>query len=88
MRILEGNVLLTKIDFALGKKEEAISHLSAMLTSVTDEVMLASLRYELWKMTEQEDHRQNALEGYQKLYTKTPRFDYKKRIEELNFKSI
>ena len=56
----------------------------------------AALNYELWQMLTQMSptskvddisntatHRQAALELYQKLYEKTPKFGYKKRIKEL-----
>ena len=57
---------------------------------------IATLHYELWRMLNQmsstseaggiftlENHRQAALELYQQLYEKTPKYEYKKRIEEL-----
>lgn len=83
-RIFQGKVLSAKIDFALGQKEEAIRHLSGMLIQTEDEAMIARLHYELWKMNGQEEHRQVALELYRMLYKKISRFEYKKRIEELD----
>jgi predicted ATPase len=77
------HILSAKIDFALGKKEEAISRLSDMLTHTQDEAEIARLHYELWKMTGEEDHCQTALERYRTLYKQTPKFEYTKRIEEL-----
>ncbi len=37
-----------------------------------------------FKYLRPEEHRQTALELYKMLYNKTPKFEYKKRIEELN----
>ena len=57
---------------------------------------IAAIHYELWRMLTQmsptskvddisnpEEHRQKALELYQKLYEKTPNIAYKERAEEL-----
>jgi len=81
--IFRSHVLSAKIDFVLGKKTEAIRRLSDMLTHTQDEAEIAGLHYELWKMTGKENHRQTALERYRTLHKQTPKFEYKKRIEEL-----
>lgn len=76
------NLLSVKISFAQGNKT-APNRLYEMLEQTEDENQIAILQYEIWKMNQKEDHRQKALEFYQKLYEKTPKFEYKKRIEEL-----
>ncbi|OQY27769.1 MAG: hypothetical protein B6244_09700 [Candidatus Cloacimonetes bacterium 4572_55] len=85
-----GNKLSAKIDFASGHQKKAVAMLSEMLAGSEEKSEIADLNYELRIMngelgnTEQADkHRQAALERYQKLYEKTPKFEYKKRIEEL-----
>jgi tetratricopeptide (TPR) repeat protein len=94
-----GKVLQAKIDFAMGEQVQGITMLLEMLAEATDESQKATLHYELWKMCRGEscarpmagtrpaattdEHRQKALELYQKLYEKTPKVEYKQRIEEL-----
>ncbi len=67
-----------------------------MLANTEDKSDIADLNYELWQMARQtsqvletcevstaEEHRQAALKLYLELYEKTPKFEYKKRIGEL-----
>ncbi len=97
-KIFKGKVFLAKIDFAQGNHELASQNLTSMLEEAEEESEQAELHYELWKMlvsstssgqalsgaeeTEQQ-HRNEALARYKHLYEKTPDFQYKKRIEEL-----
>ncbi|GAK56713.1 guanylate cyclase [Candidatus Vecturithrix granuli] len=80
--MLQGNVLSAKIDFAL-RKDEAPCCLEDMLQQTEDDVEVATLHYELWKMTHARDHRQTALKLYRILYKTTPNIKYKIRMEEL-----
>jgi hypothetical protein len=94
--IFNCTLLSAKIAFAQGDKT-APNRLYEMLEQTEDDEQTAELHYELWKMLDAqtskvlktfevstaEDHRQKALELYQQLYEKTPKFEYKKRIEEL-----
>jgi tetratricopeptide (TPR) repeat protein len=89
------NLLSAKIAFVQDDKT-APNRLYEMLEQTEDDDQIATLHYELWKMVRQtskvfktfevftaEDHRKKALEVYQQLYEKTPKFEYKKRIEKL-----
>jgi len=80
--IFKGNVLSGKIAFALGD-EDAPSRFDEMLRQTQDDAEIATLHYELWKMTQDKEHRQTALNLYQTLYETTPNVDYKTRIEEM-----
>ena len=79
---LQGNVLSAKVDFALGDKD-APRRLGEMLQQAEDKVEIATLHYELWKMTQEDEHRQTAFNFYQTLYAITPNIEYKTRMEEL-----
>lgn len=76
--------------------KEGIEPLEQMLAETDDPAQQAKLHYELWQIAadfpqledlenlKPEEHRRAALKLYQKLYEKTPKFEYKKRIEELS----
>lgn len=84
--IFSGKVLQAKIAFALGKQKQVISMLLEMLAKAKDNSQKATLHYELYQMEtgeRKEEISQKALELYQKLYENLPKFQYKKRIEEL-----
>jgi tetratricopeptide (TPR) repeat protein len=86
--VFQGKVLLARIDFALGHQEKTVTLLSRMLTQTENKVEKADLHYELHQCgVEREEHRKEALQLYQELYTKTPKFEWKKRIEELEITS-
>jgi tetratricopeptide (TPR) repeat protein len=80
--IFKGNVFSTKIDFVLGNKDTPL-RLSNMLGQTKDDTKLATLHYELWKMSQDKEHGQIALKLYKVLYTITPNIEYKTRVEEL-----
>ena len=77
-----GTVLSSRIVFALGEGN-APRYLEDMLQQTQNTIEIATLHYELWKMTHRENHRQNALNLYQTLYEDTPNIDYKIRIDEM-----
>ena len=89
-QIFRGTVLKHKLTAQINPSG-ALRQLQAMLTDTTEEKKKATLHYELFQLcTENEEfgidtekHRQTALELYQKLYEKTPKFEYKNRIEAL-----
>jgi len=84
--LFSSNVLLAKIDFALGHHEKAVTMLTEMLANTEDKSEIADLNYELWEMETGERKRERgekALKLYRELYEKTLKFEYKKRIEEL-----
>jgi len=84
-KIFQSKVLSAKIDFVLDNREQAVTLLSEMLAQTEDKAQRADVHYELSQFgAEYENHRKEALRLYQKLYTKTPKFEWKKRIEKLN----
>lgn len=74
--IFNATILKHKID----KKIKAIE---AMLFDNKDEGEIAVINYELWKLTGDRKFSKEAIDIYSILYQKTPKFDYKKRIEEM-----
>ena len=86
--IFQGELLSAKIDFALGHREKAVTLLSEMLIQTKNKAEQADLHYELYQCgVAREEHRKEVLRLYQELYTKTPKFEWKKRIEELEMGS-
>jgi len=84
--IFKGKVLSVRIAFALGN-EDAQRRFDEMLQQTENDTEIATLHYELWKMTRGEEHRQAALKLYQTLYATTPNIEYKTRMEEMeNYK--
>ncbi|MEW6686774.1 MAG: hypothetical protein AB1393_11310 [Candidatus Edwardsbacteria bacterium] len=80
--IFESKILRTKIiaqkDIVLAREQ-----LKDMLKESKEETQLASLHYELFKLTGEQESKTKALELYLRLYEKTPNIQYKERIEEL-----
>jgi len=74
--IFEATVLKHKID----KNADA---LLGMLSESKDDEQIATIHYELWKMTSKKEHSEKAIELYKQLYEKTPKYEFKKRIEEM-----
>ncbi len=82
--IFLAKVLAAKLDFALGLPAVAIQTITNMLEQTTEDAEKATLHYELLQLgTSSDSHRRQALELYQKLYAKTPKIDYRNRIDEL-----
>lgn len=73
----------------IGKKEKnkAVQNLNIMLNKTKNNEQIASIHYELWKLTGNEDNRNTSAELYNKLYEKTPKSEFNKRILELNTKN-
>lgn len=96
--LFNGKILLARIHFRLSpaEREQIIASLEQMLgetdpSTFQEQEQQAALNYELRMLNDEleridkaEEHRQAALELYQKLYEKTPRFEYKNRIAELS----
>ncbi len=76
-------VLSAKINFAMGDKETAISTLEDLISPTKEEWEIATLNYELYKMTNKKTCGQKAQKLYQVLYKKKPNIEYKEKIEEL-----
>ncbi|OQY26356.1 MAG: hypothetical protein B6244_13820 [Candidatus Cloacimonetes bacterium 4572_55] len=80
--IFRGRIFFAKVKFALGD-QHMLDYLNNLLKIAENKEDICDLNYELWKIIGTEDHRRAALELYQKFYEKTPRFEYKQRIGEL-----
>jgi tetratricopeptide (TPR) repeat protein len=69
---------------ALESPEDAVSKLEQMLIGEINEENQATLHYEIYKIQNSEEHRRKTLELHRKLLSKSQKFYYKKRIEELS----
>ncbi|MCB0714161.1 MAG: tetratricopeptide repeat protein [Ignavibacteriae bacterium] len=79
-----GEILLAQISAAEGSTEEGVLHLKELLSNATTDDERSELHYWLWKLNaSDDDHRQHALHFYETLFTRTPRKEYRERIEEL-----
>jgi tetratricopeptide (TPR) repeat protein len=81
--IFKGQVLATSIAWAQGQRIEATQQLSELLAQTQASGEQADLHYELWHMAGTEAHRAQALALYQALLQRTPKFEWKQRVEEL-----
>lgn len=82
--VFESQSLDAQLLFHLGKKEEAILRLEALLKNDNDLEEEANLYFELSKMKpEYNKYKSNALERYQVLFQKTPKYMFAKRIKAL-----
>ncbi len=81
---MRGKILAVKITWMEGDKETSENILIDLLKEDHDNEIIASLHYELSKMvTSNNKHRLKALELYQELYLKIPKYIFKLRIDEL-----
>ncbi len=91
--IFRSKVLQAKINLTGFGNPSGLVTLEQMLAETSDPEQQATLHYELWQLLNKfpnlrdlenlNAHHQAALSLYQKLLEKTPKFEYKKRIEEL-----
>ncbi|MDQ3022146.1 MAG: hypothetical protein M3R36_16470 [Bacteroidota bacterium] len=68
---------------SISDKLVAINELRMMLNDFKEDYQLAELNYEIFKLDNTTENKMQAFEIYSKLYEKTPKADFKKRIEEL-----
>ncbi len=80
--VFGATVLLHKVH-ARTDSAGAAEALLALLESSSDDADKAVLRYELYKLKDDEKQRKEALKLYRQLYRKTPNIEYKNRIDEL-----
>jgi hypothetical protein len=87
--LFAGCVLLARIDAAEDRRDVAVQSLHDLLQEAVDaegspggDEQHAELQYWLWKLGEREQAA-TALALYETLYAKTPKYQYKQRIEEL-----
>jgi hypothetical protein len=83
--------VLARIEAAEGDVGGAVEQLGAMLAEATDDDQQAELHYWLWKFglrTQdsglREENRGEALRLYGELYERVPKYEFKKRIDELS----
>jgi tetratricopeptide (TPR) repeat protein len=90
--LLSGRILLERIRATEGDVETAGEMLGMLLEQASDIERRAELHYWLWSFSrvspgdngnESEVHRNESLRHYSQLLEKTPKHDYRKRIEEL-----
>lgn len=77
VQILEAHLM------AHTNKEEASAIILAAVKNAKDEENLARLRYELWRLTQQQTDRQQAYHAYKALYEHIPNHDFQLRLSEL-----
>jgi len=80
--IFSGNLLKAKI-LSTVDKEMGIRILKGMLEGDYNEPEEAKLIYELYKISGEENYKQDALKFYNKIYEKNPSIHYKHIIDEL-----
>jgi len=82
-RIFQSQVLAAQITHAEGQTEHALEQLQQLLAEPQPEDQKARLHYELWRLKQTDMDRQTALQLYQHLYEKTPKYDYHVKIKTL-----
>ena len=85
-----GRLVLARIDHALGESVSALNRLDELFAQAQSEIEQAGILYELSKIhrdmgnpDQATPHTDRALELYRRLYARTPRVIYRRRIEEL-----
>ena len=92
--IFESELLLYKVLFTKGEtdveRNNVIEKITDMLAKTENKEHQATLHYELWQMHNQlgntqeaDSHRKEALKLYKALFAKKPKYEFKKRLEEL-----
>jgi tetratricopeptide (TPR) repeat protein/class 3 adenylate cyclase len=76
--ILENKLL------ALENPKEATRNLNTLLETETEEEKRATIYFEMYQINQLADDRQKAHHLYQKLFEKIPKFEYQKKIQELD----
>ena len=56
-----------------------------MLNDYKEESQIADINFELFKLAGYKKYKNRAVEIYRKLYEKTPKIDYKNKIDELEW---
>lgn len=70
------------------KIKRDIKGLSVLINEYADNLENeASIYYEMWKLESKESYKSKALLLYQKLYKNIPKFEYKKRIDQMKYSS-
>jgi serine/threonine protein kinase/tetratricopeptide (TPR) repeat protein len=92
--VFKARVLEAGIEYAsaLGAQREVLARLEVLLAQSADPEEQADLHYAAWQMpvlgpagtARREEHRRKALTLYRKLYEKTPKIEFRNRIEALS----
>jgi tetratricopeptide (TPR) repeat protein len=82
--LFEAQLLAAKQQHAHDDIEGSMRALKRLLESTDEESNLAAIYYELWAIQpNNKEHREKALQLYEKLYGSTPKFIYRSRLDEL-----
>ncbi len=82
--VFDAKILGAKVAYSEGNLDMATEILEHLLKLEPSEKEKADIYYELYKVSGQaEKHRQHALSLYQKLYSETPQFLFRKRMQQL-----
>jgi predicted ATPase len=76
-RILTGKL------YTLHSQTTSAMHFQTLLHEYTNTLEVATLNYELWKLTGETSYREASAELYRTLLAKTPNIEYKERLAEL-----
>ena len=82
--IFNGRILKNKL-ISVQDKESGILSLESMLNDYKEESQIADINFELFKLAGYKKYKNRAVEIYRKLYEKTPKIDYKNKIDELEW---
>ena len=82
--VFDAKILGARVVFAAGQSAAAKNILEALLKEKREAKEEADIYFELYKISpDNEDYRQNALLLYQSLYSETPQFLFRKRMQQL-----
>lgn len=82
--LFDAKILGARVAFAEEKMELATNILEHLLNEEKSPKERADIYFELYKLAkDKEEYRQNALNLYQKLYSETPQFLFRKRMQQL-----
>lgn len=82
--IIFDSLILTQKLCSLNERDKAITGLTNMIDSETDEENRARIHYEIYKINHSTEHGLKALQIYQTLYSTVQDIMYKKAIDELS----
>ncbi len=80
--VLDGRIVLARIDAARGNVDQAVERLREMRAEMPDEVYAVEVDYWLWRIDGAADP-SAMLRVYEQLYAEVPNHEYRKRIDEL-----
>lgn len=82
--LFQSELLKAQIDAAEGLVDSAIQHLQHLLANYLEGEEQAEIQYFLYKFGQSEEYRILAQAGFEALYSDTPKFIYKKRLDDLS----